>query len=131
MEGEAVAVVDTSTLIDFFQAKTAARDAMEHARQKEGMLRYSSVSAFELASGTPAGIDANRRAALGTMASVPVSDEIAERAGIITQALRARGQDIGPADCLIAATALFLNEPVVTRNAKHFKRIDGLRVITY
>ena len=33
--------------------------------------------------------------------------------------------------CIIAATALLVDEPVVTRNGAHFERIDGLDAEIY
>jgi len=41
------------------------------------------------------------------------------------------GEPIDREDCIIAATAIAENEPVVTRNAGHFERISGLDVRTY
>ena len=34
-------------------------------------------------------------------------------------------------DCIIAATVLLNDEPVITRNTEHFGRIDGLEVRSY
>jgi predicted nucleic acid-binding protein len=35
-----------------------------------------------------------------------------------------------PKDAWIAATALYLNAPLVTHNAAHFRDVPGLHVIT-
>ena len=53
------------------------------------------------------------------------------KAGKISGSLRARGREIDREDCIIGATALLNDEPVVTRNRKHFERIDGLDIETY
>lgn len=45
--------------------------------------------------------------------------------------LARRGETIGPIDAVIAATALHLGEPVVTRNRRDFERVPGLRVVSY
>ena len=42
--------------------------------------------------------------------------------------LRARGQIIGDADILIAATALDNDLTLVTQNTRHFSRIPNLRL---
>lgn len=53
------------------------------------------------------------------------------KAGKISGELIARGEEIDREDCIIGATALLNDEPVVTRNSDHFERIDDLDVATY
>lgn len=53
------------------------------------------------------------------------------KAGKISGTLSARGDQIDRENCLIGATALLHDEPVVTRNTDQFTRIDGLDVETY
>lgn len=43
---------------------------------------------------------------------------------------RLNGLPIGSADSWIAATALYLNVPLVTHNSAHYAGVDGLRVIS-
>ena len=57
--------------------------------------------------------------------------EISERTAVIAAALDRRGLPIGAIDPFIAATALVLGCPVVTRNVRHFEIIDGLQVIDW
>ena len=52
---------------------------------------------------------------------VPVTESIAEHAAII-----GRTRKVGTVDLLIAATALELGIPLITRNLRHFKGIHGL-----
>lgn len=59
---------------------------------------------------------------------LPLADEIIVRAADIYADLRTRGELIGDADILIAATALVHKLGVVTNNTKHFERISGLHV---
>jgi len=61
---------------------------------------------------------------LGTVIIIPVSFSIAEHAGRLL-----RTRKIGKADLLIAATALELGLPLMTRNVKDFKKIPGLKLI--
>lgn len=53
------------------------------------------------------------------------------KAGKLSGVLRSRGAEIDREDCLIGATALLNDEPVVTRKAGHFERIDDVDVETY
>lgn len=69
--------------------------------------------------------------ALKGIATYDLNREIAADAGRIDGDLVARGEGIDPADVIVGTTALRRNEPVVTRNARHFTRIKGLRLVAY
>jgi predicted nucleic acid-binding protein len=62
---------------------------------------------------------------------VAVNAEIAMRSAEIDARLTTAGRPIGAYDPFIAATALWLGCPVVTRNVRHFSLIDGLQVIDW
>ena len=126
-----MAILDTGTIIDISRASKGVATALKEAEKQGEPFRISTISIFELSNGLPAGLDDKRRELIEPMEIVPLGAEHAERGGIIHRELRAKGQDIGPFDCLIAATALCENEPVITPNAKHFTRVSGLKVITY
>lgn len=61
---------------------------------------------------------------LSQCAPIAVSDKIARHAAAL-----ARNRSVGSIDLLIAATALELGVPIVTKNVKDFRRIPGLRVL--
>ena len=69
--------------------------------------------------------------ALKGVATYDLTREVAARAGRLDGELSARGEAIDPADVIIGATALHRNEAIVTRNARHFGRLRGLRVVAY
>ena len=60
-----------------------------------------------------------------------LDDESATRAGSIEAALILAGETIPPIDIMIGAVAVQHDEAILTRNAKHFRRISGLEVRTY
>jgi predicted nucleic acid-binding protein len=62
---------------------------------------------------------------------VSVDALISQRTAEIDASLARKGRPIGPHDPFIAATALVLGCPVVTRNTRHFKLVDGLEVIDW
>jgi predicted nucleic acid-binding protein len=62
---------------------------------------------------------------------IPVDDAVATFYGRISRMLRADGKLIGSNDTWIAATALSLSCPLLTRNADHFSRVPNLVVATY
>lgn len=59
---------------------------------------------------------------------LPISDEVVVKAADIYADLYRRGELIGDADILIAATALMNGFGVVTNNESHFRRVRGLVV---
>ena len=59
---------------------------------------------------------------------LPLTMAEAEKAGDLIAFLEARGAPIGLEDVLIGATALVNGHTTVTRNVRHFDRIDGLKV---
>ncbi|MGQ0535520.1 MAG: PIN domain-containing protein [Methanobacteriota archaeon] len=70
-------------------------------------------------------------AALRGVTTYAMDRGVAARAGALEAELESEGHAIGPADAIVAATALHYDEPVVTRNTKQFSRVPGLRVVTY
>ena len=56
---------------------------------------------------------------------------IAWRASRLSRRLRDERRRIGDHDLWIAATALELNLPLVTRNDRHFRLIPGLELLRY
>lgn len=61
---------------------------------------------------------------------LPVTAEIALKAGELDAELELQGAALDIADIIIAATALEHNLSVLTRNTRHFERIRGLRMLT-
>ncbi len=62
---------------------------------------------------------------------LPFTELIAKKAAEIEALLLAQGEIIDLEDIMTAATALVHQEPVLTRNDQHFKRIKNLEVETY
>ena len=62
---------------------------------------------------------------------LPLDGEVATRYGTVRAELRRAGTPIGPNDLWLAAQALALGLVMVTRNAREFKRVRGLKVETW
>jgi tRNA(fMet)-specific endonuclease VapC len=54
----------------------------------------------------------------------------AERAAQVWRSLASRGLLIGLPDILLAGVCLANDLPLLTRNSEHFRRVEGLHVIT-
>lgn len=68
---------------------------------------------------------------LSDIAVAPFDDECAKVFGRIAAKLAGKGELIGEADTLIAAHAITLGVTLVTRNAKHFSRVPGLKIVNW
>lgn len=87
-----------------------------------GDAAYSSVSRCELFAGRSADED-TINLLLAPFAELPVDRWVAEEGGRLRRRYR-----VATPDALIAATALLNDLVLVTRNAKHFTGIEGLRL---
>jgi len=67
---------------------------------------------------------------LAGIEAIPIAEAVARMHAQIWADLAARGSLIGAHDMWIAATALAHGLGVATRNAAHFERVTGLRVVT-
>lgn len=120
-------VADTDVLIDYLRGRGAAdRVALE---LRTGALATTCVSAFELWAG--ARTKKQRTAVDALLAAVPIlalEASAARRAAEVRQALEGSGRPIGMADSLIAGLCLEAGAILLTRNHRHFERVDGLRL---
>ena len=112
-QGLPEAVVDTDIIIDHLRG---------HRRlSADPLLAYSTVTRCELFTGTDDA--AMVRTVLDALVEVDVDRRIAESAGAIR-----RDHGLAVPDALVAATALGLGIPLITRNTRHFRRVPGLVV---
>ena len=125
-------LIDTSVLVDAERGGSA----LAQVDDEEHLISVISVS--ELLHGLHRAIDdavrVRREAfveqALGGMAPVPITINVARVHAMIWANLEAAGEKIGTHDLWIAATALAYGLAVVTRNARDFERVPGLSVLT-
>lgn len=123
-------LIDTSILIDHLRKQVRSNSILYNiADQYE--LYVSTIIEFELYMGA---INEEKhqdiRTVLSWCTSLPLTSQIAQRAGMIHRELKQNNQLIEIRDMLISATALTHNLPVMTLNAKHFERVSGLRLVT-
>jgi tRNA(fMet)-specific endonuclease VapC len=70
------------------------------------------------------------RTLLDALKILPLDARAAELAGGVRRLLLQRREDIGVADSLVAGICLRQVGMLLTRNRKHFERVDGLRLAT-
>jgi len=129
-------IQDTSFIVDLLRGDEDAATFLDVLERDNSPQKVSSVTVLELYEGigrTDAAGDKQERvlAVLDSKAIVDADETIMRKAGRLSGELIADGERIDREDCIIAATALLADEPVVTRNTAHFERIDGLAVRSY
>lgn len=133
-------IADTDFFIDLMRSKRQHHEAavrklavLDAGGAKIGM---TAVTRFELSSGIEQFVrpdeERNRvRRLVRAYPTYPLEGAAADWAGEIYGALRAKGTAIGVADALIAAMALAIGEPLLTRNLREFARVQGLQIEGY
>ncbi|MBF8299544.1 MAG: nucleic acid-binding protein [Dehalococcoidia bacterium] len=109
------ALVDTDVFVDHL------RGAREFHRP-DARVSYSVVTRCELFAGSRVD-ESVVSLLLGPFTEIPVTRDIAERAGRLR-----RLRDIPMADALIAASALEWRLTLVTRNLRHFQQVPDLEI---
>ena len=121
-------VADTDVLIDFLGGRNPGADRIAYELET-GLLGTTAINRFELLCGAR-----TRREQipvlelLDALALLPLNRQAADRAAVVRRSLKENGVDIGMGDCLIAGIVLENNGILLTRNQRHFDRIEGLQL---
>lgn len=129
-------IEDTSFIIDLLHDDPDARARLDRIEAANRPEKVSAVTVLELYEAVPQlDVPADRQQqileVLDTRHTVAADETLMRKAGKLSGTLAAQGEEIDREDCIIGATALLADEPVITRNQAHFERIDGLDVETY
>jgi tRNA(fMet)-specific endonuclease VapC len=123
-------VADSDVLIDFLAGRepAASRVAVELESRTFGT---TVVTRFEMLAGArDATAEGILRRLLDPLTTLPLDRAAADRAASVRRALEQRGSGIGMADSLIAGIVLVHDGMLLTRNRKHFDRVEGLKLAT-
>ena len=127
-------IFDTTFLIDLHREAIREKPAKAFSfldQYREMPMRISLVTYAEFAEGfDPESYDAFLDL-IGSYEVIEISKTVAWRYAQLSKELRKLGARIGDNDLWIAATAINLNEPLVTRDRKHFSRVPRLEIIYY
>jgi len=129
-------IEDTSFIIDVLHDDPGALEYLDLVEKENRPEKVASVTVLELHEAVPQlDVPEERQQkildVLDTRHVVPADDRVMRKAGKISGELVSQGEEIDREDCIIGATGLLTDEPVLTRNSDHFERIDGLVVETY
>lgn len=129
-------IQDTSFIIDLLRGDESAERLLNIIEKEAQPQKVSSVTVLELYEGvarsqTPESKQQRILDILDTKHVVSADQTVMRRAGKLSGELINDGRRIEREDCIIAATCLLNDEPIVTRNTRHFERVDGLETWTY
>ena len=123
-------LADTDVLIDYLRGvEPFAGQVRRYA--EAGRLQTSAVNCFELLSGA----DQNKRGEevrqlIATITVLPLDLNASAHAARTRRELSLRGVSIGMGDSLIAGIALANGISLLTRNRRHFEKVEELELVT-
>lgn len=127
-----IALLDTDTLSAVLRGTASAAARARQYLAEHGAFSLSIITRYEILRGLKAKDATTQILAFDRLCAVcqilPLTDEIVVTAADIYATLRKRGESIGDADILIAASALTHGFAVITNNESHFRRVPGLHV---
>lgn len=128
-------LLDTDTISFFLRNEPKIMsEANDYLKFHKGFT-FSVITRFEILRGLKAKNATHQIAKFNGIGQhskiIELNDEIIVQAADIYADLYKRGQIIGDADILIAATAIENNLTVVTNNENHFRRISGLQILNW
>lgn len=122
-------VVDTDVLIDFLAGRDPAADSVARGLE-QGSLATTAVNRFELLCGARGPRQEKHiRQLLEALPTLPLDRAAADRAAQVRRKLEQRRESIGMGDSLIAGIVLTHGGILLTRNSRHFARVEGLQLM--
>ena len=110
-------LLDTDVIIDILRNKEKTIEQISSLIPGK-MLCCSCISVGEIFAGMHKKEEVLTRQLLDSLIKIPVTEEIAERAGRLKYTIKSHALQLD--DCLIGATALANNLMLLTKNSKHY-----------
>jgi predicted nucleic acid-binding protein len=126
-------IVDTDILIDYLRGKEKAAKLIDRYKQTES-IETTDINVFELYHGAYKVSGSTKKVSklkgfLNKIRVHSTSEDSMEMAGKLAAELEKDGEKIGAKDVLVSSIALVENKKVLTRNKKHFRKIDDLEIV--
>lgn len=121
--------LDTSVLIDFYRKTDKSKSFLFQLTEKYDRFAISAITEFEIFIGSKSDQDDYWDRLFSTMKKLPFDSQSNKIAINIDRELKRISKQIEVPDLMIAACAMANDAIIATLNAKHFSRIDGLKLI--
>jgi|SRR3989338_9449377 len=128
--------LDTSYVVDYLRGRKEAKEIYVKYSSQGEILSIPSPVIMELAHGA---YQSNKKEEeikkikdfIISLNIYDFDEDVAWKAGEVEALLRKRGDIIEPEDIMIASICIVNNETLITRNKKHFEKIQGLKIESY
>jgi len=128
-------ILDTTAIIDLLRRDNQINKKIKELQDKNTSFFLTSVSVFEIWQGTADLKDKDTlnkiHFLLDSLGVFLLDIPSAKEAGSIHASLKQQGIMIDPEDSMMAGIAKHQKEPILTRNIKHFQKIQSVEVETY
>jgi predicted nucleic acid-binding protein len=114
-------LLDTRVLINFLRRKTSAVALLRELEGRRITLAISTVTVAELYAGMRQTEEAQTEKLIEVVECIPLTREIARRAGLIRAREQSLGRTFALDDLMIGATAIFYGFPLATENPRDFE----------
>ncbi|MFB6246708.1 MAG: type II toxin-antitoxin system VapC family toxin [Candidatus Pacearchaeota archaeon] len=124
--------IDSDIIIEFLRNKESGVKTIRKIKQEDRELLTTSINSFEVLKGiqdSPHEKQEGTKSFLSKFKILEFDFEVSEEAAQIFETLKKEGQPIELADIMIASIAIKNNEPLLTENKKHFKRMEKFGLI--
>jgi len=115
-------LIDTTIWVGILRGRPEARRFLRRGVRQARRPLYSVITKAEIYAGLRPGQEMRTAKLLRRLRCVPVTEDIAEKAGEYMRLYAHTGMEL--ADALIAATAWAKNARLITLNARHFPMTD-------
>jgi predicted nucleic acid-binding protein len=125
-------IIDTDILVDYLTGKEGSTQLLDK-HMEEKSIETTDINVFELYHGAYKMDNSTKKVSslkgfLNNIRVYSTSEDSMEMAGKLAAELEIDGDKIGAKDVLISGVALVENKKVLTRNKKHFQKIDDLEL---
>lgn len=130
-----MACLETTFVIDYLRGDIRAKDELQRMKKQGENITIASPTVMEIITGASLSTSDKEKEEIvlfiSSLAILPLDRESSFKAGEIEAKLIMGGDSIEKIDIMIAAIAIQNNEAIITRNKKHFEKIQGLKIKSY
>lgn len=128
-------ILDTTAIIDLLRGNPEINKKIKELQDNNECFFLTAISVFEIWQGDEDLKNKDKlnkiNFLLDSLGTFLFDIPSAKEAGLIQSLLKEQGMIIDPEDSMIAGIAKHQKEAVLTRNIKHFQRVNGLKVESY